>query len=115
MQSFHEELKQEMDLYVHDVYAVSRAFPKEEMYGVTSQLRRAALSVVLNYVEGYARQRVAVMKNFFEISYGSLQESKYLIGFSFMEKYLDSEARDRLLKRSERIAAMLWGTLKKMP
>lgn len=45
-----------MDDFVHLVYDLSRRFPQEELYGVTSQLRRAALSVILNYIEGYTRK-----------------------------------------------------------
>lgn len=53
-ETYHERLKQEMDKYAHLVYAFTRKFPKEELYGVTSQLRKATLSVILNYIEGYA-------------------------------------------------------------
>ena len=76
---FHDELKAKMDNYVHLVYKLTKNFPKEELYGVISQLRRAALSVILNYIEGYARKKDKVYKNFLEISYGSLKESKYLL------------------------------------
>ena len=76
---FKEKLKKKMDEYVHFVYQVTRKFPKEELYGVISQLRRAALSIILNYIEGFARRRPAVQLNFFETSYGSLKESKYLL------------------------------------
>ena len=47
-----------------EIFEISKSFPKEEVYGIVSQLRRAALSVVLNYVEGYARGRNKVHKNF---------------------------------------------------
>ena len=52
---FSDKLKRKMDEYVHLVYKLTRKFPKEELYGTTSQLRRAALSVILNYIEGFAR------------------------------------------------------------
>jgi len=48
-------LKSKMDEFARITYQVTRGFPKDEMYGLTSQLRRAALSVVLNYIEGFAR------------------------------------------------------------
>lgn len=62
--NFHENLKDKMDQYVHLVYNLTRTFPKEEIYGATSQLRRSALSVPLNYIEGYARIKSRVHKNF---------------------------------------------------
>lgn len=49
--NFSKKLKNKMNGYAHLVYEITRKFPKEEIYGSTSQLRRAALSVVLNYIE----------------------------------------------------------------
>jgi four helix bundle protein len=77
-----------MDQLVHRVYDVSEHFPKNEVFGVTSQLRRASLSIILNYIEGYARKRKNVYKHFLEISYGSLKDTKYLLYFSFKRKYI---------------------------
>lgn len=111
---YHDKLKNKMDQYAHHIYAVTRVFPKEEIYGVTSQLRRAALSVILNYIEGYARVRDKVHKNFLEISYGSLKESKYLLHFSFVEKYFSKSDYEKSLKLAEEIGAMLWGVIRKL-
>lgn len=83
---FHVELKNLMHQYVKYVYKITKNFPRDELHGVTSQLRRAVLSVILNYTEGFARRRGAdckVYKNFLEIAYGSLKESEYLIYFSY--------------------------------
>ncbi|MDO8619855.1 MAG: four helix bundle protein [bacterium] len=113
-QKYHERLHSLMDTYVHLVYRVSRDFPKEEQYGATSQLRRAALSVILNYVEGYARQRSAVHKNFLEISFGSLKESAYLTEFSLQEGWLKEPAYRELKKLEREIGAMIWGALRNM-
>ncbi len=111
MNNFHEELKKKMDEYVHLIYGFTRNFPKEEMYGVTSQLRRASLSVILNYIEGFARQKKAVKRNFWEISYGSLKESKYLLHFSLVEKYLKQSDYQKAINLAEEIGAMLWRSL----
>ena len=103
-----------MDEYVHLVYALTKSFPKQEMFGVTSQLRKAALSVILNYIEGYARIRRKVHVNFLEISYGSLQESKYLLDFSFKENYISGDDYNKAKALAEEIGAMLWKTIDNM-
>jgi len=103
-----------MDEYVHSVYKLTRKFPKDEVYGVTSQLRRAALSVILNYIEGYARGKDKVHKNFLEISYGSLKESKYLLHFSLVEEYIEKQEYEKAAKLAEEIGAMLWGITSKL-
>lgn len=106
--NFFERLKKKMDEYVHLVYKITRSFPREELYGVTSQLRRATLSIILNYIEGFARRKKAVKQNFWEISYGSLKESKYLLHFALIEKYLNKEDYQKAIKLAEEIGAMLW-------
>lgn len=113
---FHDDLKLKMDNYVHLVYKITKNFPRDELYGITSQLRRAALSVILNYIEGYARKRnkAKVYKNFLEISYGSLKESKYLLHFSLVENYITKDDYEKAVKLAEDIGAMLWGTIKNL-
>lgn len=84
------------------------------MYGVTLQIRRVALSIILNYVEGYVRQKSLVRLNFLEISYGSLKESKYLLHFSLIEKYLGKAEYETAIKLAEEIGAMLWNEVKNL-
>ena len=79
MHEFQENLKQKMDQYVHFIYRITKNFPKDELYGVVSQIRRASLSIILNYIEGYARRKSKSKLNFWETSYASFQESKYLL------------------------------------
>jgi four helix bundle protein len=64
------------------VYGMTRDFPKEEIYGITSQLRRAAVSVPSNIVEGCARSTETEYLRFLEIAFGSLRELHYQIGLS---------------------------------
>ncbi|MBU1164752.1 four helix bundle protein [Patescibacteria group bacterium] len=111
---FHKELKRLMDEYVSKVYDYTQDFPKEELYGVTSQLRRSSLSVILNYIEGFARRRDKVYKNYLEISYASLKESKYLIYFSLKRNYINKEQQDELREIADKIGAMLWGIITKL-
>jgi four helix bundle protein len=112
MEVFHDKLKRLVDEYAHNIYSLTRKFPKEELYGLASQLRRS--SIARNYIEGYARRRSKVNKNFLEMSYGSLQESKYLLDFSLKEGYLEKEEFDRMNVIAEEIGAMLWSTMEKL-
>lgn len=111
---FPEKLKSKMDEYVHLVYAATKVFPKEELYGATSQLRRAALSVILNYIEGFARKKKAVKQNFWEISYGSLKESRYLLDFTLKEKYLMQNDYQKAVSLADEIGAMLWRSMESL-
>ena len=65
--------------WVLDVYRMTRAFPREELYALTSQLRRAAVSVPANIVEGFRRQGKPDKIRFFNIAQGSLDECHYYL------------------------------------
>src|SRR3990167_11144816 len=97
-ETYHEKLKNKMDSFVHSAYKASKNFPKEELFGITSQLRRASLYVILNYIEGYARVKNKIHRNFLEISCGSLKECKYLLYFSYKEKYLEEKDYKELIE-----------------
>jgi len=114
MEKFHDKLKTKIDKYIHFVYKISRNFPKDELYGITSQLRRASVSVMLNYIEGFARRKTKVNLNFLETSYGSLKETKYLLHFSLKENYLTDAEYEKGMGLAEEIGAMLWRTIKSM-
>ncbi|MDD4902634.1 MAG: four helix bundle protein [Patescibacteria group bacterium] len=114
MEKYSDILKNKMDEYARGVYRVSKNFPRDEIYGLTSQLRRAALSVILNYIEGFARRTGDDCKtfvNFARISYGSLKESQYLLYFAHREKYLTDEEFKRLSAIADEIGAMLYTTI----
>jgi len=111
---FHGILENEMDKLAHRVYQITRSFPAEERYGVTSQIRRAALSVPLNYIEGYARQRSRSYRYFIEVSYGSLKETRYLLRFSRDEAFLSDDEYDEIDRHADKVGKMLWGILRKM-
>lgn len=102
------------DLFAHQVYTASRNFPKEESYGVTSQLRRAALSIILNLIEGFARNKRGEYIHFLEISYGSLKETKYLLYFSIKEKYMEENEYKNLILKSEEIGKMIWERMNRL-
>ncbi len=111
MSPFQKKLKYNMSMYVHVVYRLTKLFPADERFSTVSQLKRAAMSVVLNYIEGFTRRRVKVQLNFFEISYGSLHESIYIIEFAKEEKWISEEQHTYCFKMADEIGAMLWSEI----
>jgi len=111
---FHSHLREIINSTVHEVYDATLKFPREEIYGVTSQLRRAIISVMLNYIEGYARKKSKVMRNFYETSYGSLKEAEYLVVFSHEREYLDKHTYGSIMKKIDEAGKMLWSTIIKI-
>jgi len=86
---------QRADDLVARVYRVSRAFPKDEQYGLTSQMRRTAVSVAANIVEGSSRRSRQEYLHFLSIAKGSLSELSYYIHLSNRLSYLsESQFRD---------------------
>jgi four helix bundle protein len=71
------------------IYRITREFPKEEIYGLTSQMRRAAISVPSNIVEGCARESQAEYVRFLEIAFASLRELHYQFGLAKRLGYCD--------------------------
>lgn len=100
-----------MHKFIIDIYKITEKFPKSELYGTVSQLRRAAVSVMLNYLEGYARFKIKVKVNFYEISYGSAKECKYLIYLSFCLGWVKEEKYKLLFSICDEISAMLYSLI----
>jgi four helix bundle protein len=99
---------QSAHLFVIKVYEITKSFPKEELYGITSQLRRAALSVPVNIVEGTSRQGQRELKNFLNIALGSLAEAEYLLEFVHEVGYLNKSQYDELEGLRSRVGLPLW-------
>ena len=112
MSPFQNKLKRLMDEYVHYTYKIVKNFPKDELFSSTSQLKRAALSVILNFIEGYSRRRPKVQLNFYETSYGSLGESRYLYHFALVENWIRKEQYDYSINIADEIGKMLWSEIK---
>jgi len=102
------EVWQIADNLAYNIYIITRKFPKEEMFSLTSQVRRAALSVPTNIVEGYSRRGDKELKHFINISLGSLAETKYLLYFSCRVGYLTSEEYQPLKKETDLLGKKLW-------
>ena len=90
------------------IYEMTAGFPEEERYGVTNQLRRAALSIPLNIAEGYAkRESQDEFKRFLMMALGSSNEVLVLIDFSKDVGYISEGKHDRAYKEYEEIASMV--------
>ena len=90
------------------VYDVTQDFPKEEAYGITSQVRRAALSIPTNIVEGYSRKGDKELSRFVNISLGSLADTKYLLYFSNRLGYFEKDRYNKLKRGYDTLGKLLW-------
>ena len=79
------------DKLVIDIYKISKNFPREELYGIVSQIRRAAVSVPTNIAEGSARNSIKEYLQFLYIARASLIEVEYLLHLSKNLEYLSEE------------------------
>src|SRR5260370_37210765 len=99
---------------VLQVYRLTKAFPSDERFGLTSQLRRAAFSVPTNIAEGSKRQTNPEYARFLNIAEGSLAETEYLLIVSRDLGYLSVALAKLVLAESTEIAKMLHGLRRKV-
>jgi four helix bundle protein len=115
IQSFKDlEIWQRSISLVEKIYGITRKFPKEETYGLISQMRRAATSVPSNIAEGFARFYNTEYKQFLFISLGSCAELTTQLIIAGKLGYLESEKSDVLLDEIEQISKMIMGLIKKL-
>jgi len=103
---------QKADELAYQVYLETKNFPKDERYGITSQLRRAAISIPTNIVEGTGRQGRNELKQFVNIALGSLAETEYLLEFCFRLGYFRKETYERLENLRSEVGGLLWNFYK---
>ncbi len=94
------------------VYEKTRMFPREELFGVTSQIRRAAYSVPSNIVEGASRESKRDYLHFLYIARGSLSETQYFVHLGRRLGYLDSDGAESLETRIKQTFACLHGLVR---
>ncbi len=99
------------DELVMITYLLTRHFPKDEWYGLRGQMRRAALSVASNIVEGCARSSEHEYVNFLNIAFGSARELGYQVSVAKRLEYLSETEANLLTSQQESVVKMLSGLI----
>ncbi len=96
---------QKAHAFVLSVYKATSKFPKEEIYGLTSQFRRAAVSIAANIAEGFRKYSSKEKAHYLNISHSSLEECRYYIILSGDLGYLE---KDKLYNQIEEVSKLLY-------
>jgi four helix bundle protein len=99
------------DALALEIYRVTATFPKQELYGLTSQMRRAAVSIASNIVEGCARRTEADYVHFLGMAYGSARELEYQISLAHRLGYRASPHYESLRDACEETCKVLNGLI----
>jgi len=99
---------------VEDIYKLTKSFPKEELYGLTSQMRRAAVSIPSNIAEGFTRFHNKEYRQFLYISLGSCSELSTQIIIASRLEYFDNNKVEQLLNEIDEICRMTMSLIKKI-
>lgn len=94
------------------VYEITREFPKEEIFGITAQIRRAAVSISSNIAEGFGRSSVKERRYFVELAIGSLNEVESLLFLSRELGFIDEQRYKELKEIVEKEGCLLGGLLR---
>jgi four helix bundle protein len=94
---------------VQRIYQASQNWPKAELYGLTSQARRAAFSVPMNIAEGSAKRGSRELRRFLDIALGSLSEVAYCIRLARDLKYLSDSDWAAIDQERNQVGKLLWG------
>ena len=99
---------------VSDIYILSKKFPKEELFSLTSQLRRSAISIPSNIAEGFKRFHNKEYKQLLFITLGSCAELETQIIISKELKYIDENEEAKLVEKLDHICRMTSSLIKKL-
>jgi four helix bundle protein len=98
-----------------DIYGVTKNFPSTEVYGLTNQLRRAAVSIPSNIAEGQSRQSSKEFSHFLHISLGSLSEVDTQIVIAQELDYLSANQAELLFSAIFELRKMIYGLIHQLP
>jgi len=99
---------------VKDVYGIVEKFPKQEFYGLVSQIQRSAVSIPSNIAEGFNRFHNKEYKQFLYIALGSCAELETQIEIAFELKYINDEKKKGILEKIKHESRMLTNLIKKI-
>ena len=99
---------------VIEIYNTSKNFPKEELYGLTSQIRRASVSIPSNIAEGFNRYHNKEFRQFLYVSLGSCAEVETQLFIAQRLNYVDQEKAPKLIKELGEIGKMINNLIKKI-
>jgi len=99
---------------VTEIYKISKTFPRDEAYGLTSQMRRCAISIPSNMAEVYGRNSINEYLYFLRIATGSLYELQTQMEISINLRYLNRNEFDKLYRLSREIEQMLSSLIRKL-
>lgn len=102
-----------MDLTV-EVYQLTEKLPKHELYGLTSQIRRSASSIVSNIAEGAARRGEKEFIQFLHIALGSASELETQLELTTRLDYFSTQNLENIVEMRDRVAQMLYGLIRKL-
>lgn len=105
---------QKADELAFQVYLITNKFPKQEMFSLTSQIRRCSLSVPANIVEGYARSTSKDKTHFCVMSRGSLTELEYYLDFALRLNYITQDEHLKLTTIRDEVGRLLNGYIKSL-
>ncbi|GLR18881.1 four helix bundle protein [Portibacter lacus] len=105
---------QKAHIFTLEIYKISSTFPDNEKYGITSQVRRAVVSIELNIVEGKSRMSDKEFRHFLHISRGSNQEVHCILEICKDLNYITNDKYEVLIKLCDEINKMLNGFIKKI-
>ncbi|PJC47266.1 MAG: hypothetical protein CO035_06590 [Candidatus Omnitrophica bacterium CG_4_9_14_0_2_um_filter_42_8] len=99
---------------IEDIYKITNSFPKDELYGLTNQLRRAAVSIAMNIAEGSGADSDMEFKRFLIIAFRSTYEVMCGIEVAIKLNYITDKEGNKILDKLEELSAMINGFTKKL-